>query len=359
MKYKIGDRVKFLNENGGGVVSKIISPKMVNVAIDDGFEIPVLTADLLKIELDAPANSPKHMFDEDFHVDYKPEEPGIQYESDERNVPLLAVSAKGKVEPGVYLAFVPQDQKWLITGLIDVYLVNHTDYELLYNVYLKKDDGNLSGFDYGSVAAASMVLLASIEREKIESWCKGLVQVMFHAEEKLPVLSPGNTEFKVKAPRFYKETSYRESSIIDGKAVLISLLALSSVIPLQGNEDKKEEIPAENQVQKAREVKPEVLIDKHRTSPHEAVVDLHIGELLDDYSKMENYEILRIQINYFTNCLESAIANDISKVTFIHGVGTGVLKTAMKEILKDYDRVEYREASMKEFGYGAMDVILH
>jgi dsDNA-specific endonuclease/ATPase MutS2 len=68
--------------------------------------------------------------------------------------------------------------------------------------------------------------------------------------------------------------------------------------------------------------------------------------------------MLRIQVNYFTRCLDSAIANNFSKVTFIHGVGTGVLKTAMKQILKDYPNVEYRDASMKQFGYGATEVVI-
>jgi len=50
MKFNIGDRVRFLSTSGGGVVSKILSPSMVNVTIDDGFEIPTSSADLVKIE---------------------------------------------------------------------------------------------------------------------------------------------------------------------------------------------------------------------------------------------------------------------------------------------------------------------
>jgi dsDNA-specific endonuclease/ATPase MutS2 len=63
-------------------------------------------------------------------------------------------------------------------------------------------------------------------------------------------------------------------------------------------------------------------------------------------------------MDYFTRCLESAIANNLKKVTFIHGVGTGVLKSAIKERLAEYENIEYRDASMQQFGYGATDVIL-
>jgi len=47
MKFKIGDKVRFLNEPGGGIVTKIISPSMVNVSIEEGFDIPTMTSELL------------------------------------------------------------------------------------------------------------------------------------------------------------------------------------------------------------------------------------------------------------------------------------------------------------------------
>ena len=56
MKFKVGDRVKFLNENGGGVVSKIVSPSMVNVAIEDGFEIPSISSNWTDLPVHKNAN---------------------------------------------------------------------------------------------------------------------------------------------------------------------------------------------------------------------------------------------------------------------------------------------------------------
>ena len=42
MKFRQGDKVRFLNERGGGVISKIVNPNLVHVTIEDGFDIPVL-----------------------------------------------------------------------------------------------------------------------------------------------------------------------------------------------------------------------------------------------------------------------------------------------------------------------------
>ena len=357
MRFKIGDKVKFLNESGGGIVSKIISPSMVNVTIEDGFEIPILTSEIFKIDIEAPPDSPKHMFNEDFNVDVNIHSEST-YEADERNIPLLNNPAKGKIDQGIYLAYVPHDQKWLITGLIDIYLVNHTDQDILYNYFLEIKSEGYSGIDYGSVTPNAMILIESVEREEIEKWTRGIVQILFHTEESNQVLNPGNANYKIKPTRFYQENSYKSSSIIDGKSILISLIPISSQSSISQSEHPSKDGTPEAEIKKAQEVKPEHIIEKHKTSPREAVVDLHIYELVEDHEKMDNNEMLRIQVNYFTQCLESAIANYLTKVTFIHGVGTGVLKTTIKEILKDYPNASHHDASMKQFGYGATDVLI-
>ena len=355
MKFKIGDRVVFLNESGGGIVSKIVSPSLVNVKIEDGFEIPVVISELMKVETESLFDSHRSVFDDDVKVDI-PIETDHLPESDLRNIPLMNIGGQGVLEKGVFLAYVPHDQKWLITGMVDLYLVNHTEYDILYSFFREEQDGGFSGFDYGSVTPESMLLIESIERDEIEKWCRGVVQVLYQKEEDSKILSPGSAEFRVKPARFYTEGSYKNSSLMEGKAIVVSLLPLSAQASLlQSGKAKTQNEP---EVKIAKEVKPKHLIEEHKTSPHEAVVDLHIYELVDNHQNMENSEMLREQINYFTKCLDSAIANNLSKVTFIHGVGTGVLKTAIKEILKDYENVSRRDGSMKEFGYGATEVLI-
>lgn len=145
---------------------------------------------------------------------------------------------------------------------------------------------------------------------------------------------------------------------MEGKSVLVSLLPLSAQISIAKSDVPVKDEQPEHVVSKSKDVEPEHIINKHKTSPFEAVVDLHIYELIDDYENLASSEMLRVQVNYFTKCLENAIANNLKKVTFIHGVGTGVLKTAIKEILKDYPRIEIRDASMRQFGYGAMELVI-
>ncbi|MBO4738871.1 MAG: hypothetical protein J5606_04840, partial [Bacteroidales bacterium] len=65
MKFKIGDKVKFLNDIGGGVVTKIISPTMVEVATEDDFTLPMLVSELLFAQSQDLKES---VFNQDFQV---------------------------------------------------------------------------------------------------------------------------------------------------------------------------------------------------------------------------------------------------------------------------------------------------
>ncbi|MBN3035684.1 MAG: DUF2027 domain-containing protein [Bacteroidales bacterium] len=354
MKFNVGDKVKFLDQSGGGVVTRIISPGMVSVAIEDGFEIPTLTSDLIRQDVDAPVDSPKHMFREDFQAPSN-----VQPEPQEfagRNFPLVFNESKGTLAQGIYLAYIPHDQKWLITGMVDIYLINDTPYEILFSVFTEGDGGVYEGVDYGSSGPFTMALLESIDRENIGGWCRGVVQVLFHRDEDTRILNPGSSVFAVKASSFYNEGSYRDNPLTGNHAILVSLLPLSAQTSVTGKEGRVQEKEVEPRITVAREAKPEHIIEKHRTGPREAVVDLHAAELVENPGNLSPGEILQLQTDYFRKCLDSAVANHFTTVKFIHGVGKGSLKSVIGEILDEYDFVEYHDASMAEYGYGATEV---
>ncbi len=47
-----GDRVKFLNDTGSGVVTRVVDNDLVMVSTDDGFEYPVMKSELLVTSID-------------------------------------------------------------------------------------------------------------------------------------------------------------------------------------------------------------------------------------------------------------------------------------------------------------------
>jgi hypothetical protein len=63
---KIGDKVRFLNEVGGGLVSGFVDNKTVLVEDNDGFEIPMLISECVVIDTN------------DYNIPVKPKKPEPQ-----------------------------------------------------------------------------------------------------------------------------------------------------------------------------------------------------------------------------------------------------------------------------------------
>lgn len=364
MKFQVGDKVKFLNEKGGGIVSKILSPTLVNVMVEDGFEIPTMTGELIKVD---PKGKVESMFDENFNVrldDRLPEreegkprsQPPESTAEPDRQSPLGNFSFRTKNPPGVYLAFVPHEQNWLVTGPAEIYLVNHTPYQVLFALFLEGEK-DIKGKDYDVVFAGHRLLLATVEREELPDWSQGIIQMIFYDEHPTKVYLPSSTNFEVSPSRLSKEENYTETQFIGEKSLIISLAQLSSMTRLLTREDVHLSEEAAMQ-QKARHLKSGSLIEKHQTGLHEAVVDLHIEELLDQHAAMTPQDMLKYQMDYFKRCIDSAAEKNFRKVTFIHGVGNGTLKNAIIKKLNDYEQMENHLASIAKFGVGAIDVTI-
>lgn len=351
MRFKVGDKVHFLNESGGGVVKAILDSKLVNIETDQGFEMPVLITDLIKDYRAQPR-------EEDM---ISLPEPSAQQrieenEPEEDRVSEISPWRSAKEEAGVYLVFEPHEQQWVLTGELDLFLVNHTNHQMLFSLFMEQD-GQLKGIDYDAVPNASKILIETISRDEIENWCQGFIQIMFHDDQPSQVVMPLNATIDIKPSRFFKEGSYQPNTLVQGRALILSIAPESIFQKVTGSEHEQK-YGSESKAAIAEPVKEKSIIDKHRKSLGEAVVDLHIGELIDNILGLSSHDMLNIQNAYFTKTLESAIRNDYHKVTFIHGVGNGVLKNAIIKQLEDYEGLDNRMASISKFGVGAVDVLI-
>jgi hypothetical protein len=366
MKFNIGDKVKFLNTKGGGIVSKIISPTLVNVMIEDGFEIPTVTSEIIKVDQQGKVAS---MFDEDFGTSRQSsvvsrqstgnselKTQNSELEIPDRQTPLGNYSFRAKNTPGVYLAFVPHDQKWMVTGIVEIYLVNYTPMNVLYAFFLEGEK-KLFGKDYDVLFAGNKILIDTIDRDELLKWTKGIVQLIFFHENPEKIYMPVSSEFDLSPSRFNDEHNYKASQFMEESLLLVSLAqtaALSTAVSMEESKMDEEALMR----QKALEIKPGSLIEKHQIAPREAVVDLHIGEIMEDFKDLTPHEILKVQMDYFTKCIESAVERNYRKITFIHGVGNGTLKSAIMRKVQDYEHAESHLASLAKFGVGAIDVTI-
>jgi len=99
-------------------------------------------------------------------------------------------------------------------------------------------------------------------------------------------------------------------------------------------------------------------VSKKHFKPVPDEIDLHAEDLFDDFSSMTNTQIIRVQLAHFQEKLEEAIQMRKKSFVVIHGVGKGVLKEGVRDILKDYSSVKFADASYEVYGYGATEVII-
>jgi hypothetical protein len=367
MKFKIGDKVKFLNEVGGGVITKIISPSMVCVAIEEGFEYPVSTAEIIPAIQEESGSKA-------FNVDFNTKSTSIpkidipEVDSDdedfEREIPLQKFTSLNSSKNGLYLAFIPHDQVWLLKDMIDIYIVNKTSYDVIYNLFLRTEEKTYKGVDFGSISPQSRYFIETIAREELNEWCNGHFQAIFHADHIKSPLAPFNSSFQIKASRFVSKDSFVTSSFMEEKAILYFLGdCIEENIEMPSKDEiKKIDFQAPKNT-KAEIVERHSFLQKYLKDADSAEVDLHIESIVEesdliqeDPENLDSIQILQIQLSHFERCLNEAIRLKLKKIIFIHGVGIGKLKGEIKKAMNKYPDIHYFEASGLKYGSGAIEV---
>ncbi len=87
-------------------------------------------------------------------------------------------------------------------------------------------------------------------------------------------------------------------------------------------------------------------------------VDLHLEKLVEFPEKLDDSLRLHTQMQHVKNCLSAARDKHLKKIVFIHGVGTGVLKTELHNYLANFDDLMVKDADFHEYGVGATEVFI-
>jgi hypothetical protein len=343
MKFQPGDKVKFLNEKGGGIVKRIIDSATVELSIEEGFDVPVLISDLIKVTAETASEK---VFDVNYKVENAANVPSSKIITSRES--LIASSHNTGLQPdGIYLLWKPHNQKLLITGLVDVIIVNHTSFDILYNIFQRTSTGFL-GIDYGSIGPEAMLVIDTCESGELGKWMDGVMQIMFHSESSPQLISPVEAGFRTKASKFLKEEHFTETPFLKERVYALRVYEFA--------------LPGEEKEQKTLHLKPQndsAIISKHNSGNGEAEVDLHIFSLVENVTGLSPSQMMDIQLDYVRRSLESAIAADYEKIVYIHGVGAGVLKIELRKLLELYDFVEFYDASIAKYGIGATEVLIH
>ncbi|HEY3388255.1 MAG TPA: DUF2027 domain-containing protein [Prolixibacteraceae bacterium] len=350
MVLKIGDKVRFLNEVGGGRITSIISEDIVNVETNDGFEVPTRVNNLIVVnspdtyesgKTRNTAAAPKPVTPQEKKVT-KPEEPWF---SDKNQV-------AEKEEPQYLFVLVPEVPANPPTGNISMYLVNNCNDTLLFR-FAQKNKYNYETISAGSLSPNSKTYLGLIKPEMIAElpvYCFQLLNFRKKTKELEPFIQK---EITLSAVKFYKPNSFVKTKLFKVPVMLFQINENLFKAELEKLSEHDFQKAAATKEPKKKE-QPVALANPEMTE-----VDLHIQELLDNYSNLTNAEMVTVQMKKFHEEMEKAIKSDVKKIVFIHGVGNGTLKNELRrELQRKYSKYNFQDASFREYGYGATMVII-
>lgn len=343
----IGDKVRMLRAKEQGVVSRFLPGNMVEIEIEDGFRIPVMRSELVLV---SPVEAERLLRNNPFEAQktVTPSAPAILSNQ------------------GIYLAFVPiNDREYTL------HLVNNTDWEFPYTIG-EESTGAGGGAQFRGLHSG--VLKAKSQQKmndhyvhaKFEEWPTFVVQGLWFRAGKSSLRAPLMKRFKARAATFFKnkttipvlnqpgfQTQLDTDAAVENQAGQTSPTVANKPASHRPTTIRPDELKAEMLKTKSE---PEGLSIERPSS----VVDLHIEALLPGGpANRSSADLLKLQLDTFEKALENAIASGMHEITFIHGVGSGALRTELHKRLGRHPNVRFFEDAQKQkFGYGATKVTI-
>lgn len=353
---KVGDRVRFLNSVGGGIIKRIQG----NIAYvdDDGFETPTLLRECVVVA-SPEVTEQKVALTQDVVAPKPSPAAAPRAASPAPSEPAPEETPEGE-KLNVVLAYEPNDIKRLNSSTFDTYLVNDSNYYLYFTYLSRADEADGWTTRYAGVVEPNIqVFLEEITGADLPSMDRIVVQMIaFKSDREFRIKAPVAVETALDTSKFFKLHCFHSNMYFDKEVIAVELvtndvprkrMVLDSSQLEKGIKAKKAvDRPAKRPIQKHQSKRPDVI-----------EVDLHINELVDTTAGLSPADILNLQIDEFRKVMDANLKNKGQKIVFIHGKGEGVLRAAiMKELNHRYKGHAVQDASFREFGFGATQVTI-
>jgi hypothetical protein len=339
MNIDIGDKVRFLNDTGGGMVVKILPKNIALIKTKDDFEYTVPLKELVLISKSTNQTEEKSVNTQ------KP-----QKKEKEQTKPEL----KDDENIEIYLAFVNSEDN---PESFECYLLNDSNHYLFVHAVIKGLGGATKKLSE-KTEPNTMVEIGNITRELINTSESIVLQIIMYGHKHDVLKNMIQREVKIEAVKFYNPGVFKPNDYLDQNAYMFLLYreepGLSASVKTQEDfikllQEKEDDIKNKSQPGK---------ISKPHRKPEIIEVDLHINQLVDNVVGMTNHEILQIQMKMFHETMTEAIQKKAGKIVFIHGIGNGTLKNSIRESISQQYKLHFEDASYKEYGFGATMVLL-
>lgn len=336
----IGDKVRLLRAKEQGVISRFLPGDMIEIEIEDGFRIPVMRSELVAV---SPLEAERLLKTSTF-------------------APQKTIAATAPAilsNQGIYLAFLPvNDREYTL------HLINNTDWEFPY-VLGEESAAPGGGAQFRGVGSGTLKPKSQqkmndhYEHAKFDEWPTFVVQGLWFRAGKSSLRAPLIKRFKGRAATFFSKKA--TVPVLNQPGFMTQLDAESAEqAPQTPSSNRPRPVTIRPDELKAEMLKPKSDPSDVSVERPTSVVDLHVESLLPSGTGNRTpSDLLTLQLHTFEKNLENAIASGMSDITFIHGVGSGALRSELHRRLGQHPNVKFFEDAQKQkFGYGATKVTI-
>ncbi len=338
---KIGDRVRFLNAKGGGIVRSFMNKDTVYVEEDDGFETPVLVRECVIIQTAGDISS---------SLKDKSSGPDIVIDTDK---PTMIRETKNGDKLNIALVFLRDNSKTIDIKKADTYIVNDSNYWLMYT-YMSLSDNGKWKLRHAGVAEPNMKYhMECISKEDLNELERVAIQyTAFKKDKDFDKKHAGDVEIRIDTTKFYKINCFVKNDYFDQDAIVYPVVKddiFNDNIKILHSKIENSLNPKTIDI-----VRPKKPVSQIREKNGLLEIDLHIENLIETTAGMSNRAMLEYQLETVEKIIESNKTKLGLRIVFIHGKGEGVLRKELLKLLSHkYKKYPVQDASFREYGYGA------
>lgn len=359
---KIGDKVRFIHETGGGVITALRGKDTVIVKGEDGFEIPMPIRECVAVETNEYNFQKKSLTPKEEPKKQRQQQASRVVADDDEDDRMPIVTFRPAERPegeqlNIKLAFLPMDEKSLSNCNFEAYIINDSNYSLYYT-YCTNEGRNWRARAHGLLEPNTKQFLEEFGREELNAMERVSVQLIpFKDGKSFAPKAAMNIERRIDTVKFYKLHLFRENPFFDEGALIYDLVTDDK--PTKEIFADTEEVKRVILEKSKGEVQRPVQQPKMTKGTDILEVDLHAHNLLETTAGLNAFDILNHQLEVVRNTINGHLKEKGKKIVFIHGKGEGVLRNAiMQELKRRYPRCLYQDASFQKYGFGATMVII-
>lgn len=220
---QIGDKVRFLNETGGGIIAGFQGKDIVLVKDEDGFNIPMLRSQVVVIDTTVN-NFPKPPQKPEVQPTY-----GTPATSDTSVIPVHTYRPKPQERKGgdqlnACLAFVPENSRELSNTRFEAYFINDSNYYM--SVVFANNEGAAWHMRWQAILEPNTKqLIETFDRSVLNDLERLSVQLIAWKQDKPYILKPAiGVELRLATVKFYKLHVFQPSPFFRDPALIYDIV---------------------------------------------------------------------------------------------------------------------------------------